>query len=34
MEDFIAIDFETANSNAYSPCSVGIARIVSTQKVV
>lgn len=26
MEDFIAIDFETANSNAYSPCSVGIAR--------
>ena len=26
MEDFVAIDFETANSNAYSPCSVGIAK--------
>lgn len=26
MENFVAIDFETANSNAYSPCSVGIAK--------
>ncbi len=25
MENFVAIDFETANENAYSPCSVGIA---------
>lgn len=26
MENFVAIDFETANENTYSPCSVGIAK--------